>query len=262
MNCAQRLEQRLHEVVRADRNAARRDQGVGLAKRAGDELAQAVGAVRRDPQQSDLRACLAKRGQQGPSIRVGDLSWAGRLAHLDQLVSRRHERDPGPPVHPQPRHSERGREPDLGGTELRAGRHHQLAGAQVGARPVKVCPGLQASRHRHRVAVHTRVLDHHDGVRAVRHDASGQDAGRGPDVNVRGEGAARSGLTDDPQRAAGVGCPDRIAVHRAGGMRRQSARSHQVLREHAAVPIGERNRLGAEHGRVLQHERGRFGRVD
>ena len=226
------------------------------------ELAQVVGVVRSDPQQPHLRAGLAQRGQQRPPVAIADLSRAGRLAHLDELVACRHERDPRPPVDLQPRHPERGGEPDLGGTELRARRHHQLAGAQVCARPVKVRPGLQDCRHRHRVAVNTRVLDHHDGVRAYRHDAAGQDSGGGPWVNLREERSARSRLTDDSQRASGIGSPDRVAVHRAGGMRRQRAGSNEVLGQDAAARLGERNRLGAKDRGMLQHERSSVSRVD
>ena len=108
----------------------------------------------------------------------------------------------------------------------------------------------------HRVAVaRGEFLDHH-GVGAFRHHAAGEDARGLARFHFAVERMAGGDFADQLQldrRLRHVGGAHRIAVHGGDRVGRLRAQRGEVLGEHAAERVVERNRLRRQRVRVGQH---------
>ena len=109
------------------------------------------------------------------------------------------------------------------------------------------------------VAAILDVLDRHDGVGALGHDAAGRDRHRLAGPSARGRRAAGGDPRDDRQRPRHVGRAQREAVHRRARKRRQvDGRDAPARRARVRPPPRERDVLGLERPRALEHERERL----
>ena len=115
---------------------------------------------------------------------------------------------------------------------------------------------------RHRVALaRGEFLDHH-GIGALGHHAAGEDARGLTRFHFAFEGMAGGDFADELQfdrRLRHVGCAHRITVHGGDRIGRLRAQRYEVLGEHAAERLVERNRLRRQRVRVGQHAPQGFG---
>ena len=96
------------------------------------------------------------------------------------------------------------------------------------------------------------ILLHHDGVETIRHRRAGEDADRLATSGWAAERVAGGGAPRHRQHRIAIGqqigMGDRIAIHRAVGMRRHINRRDQIAGEDAAARLGERHLLLGDNG--------------
>ena len=135
-------------------------------------------------------------------------------------------------------------DPDLGGADARARRQDGRARAQIVAGRAHVAAGVDLVVERHAIAVDGHELDLQDRVGPVGQCGAGRDAHRLPFADGHGGGRPRARLADDPQGSPGWAGTQGEAVHRAVGERGDVALGDDVLGQHAAERILDRDVLG------------------
>ena len=154
----------------------------------------------------------------------------------------------------------RGERANLSGAEHGAGCEQGVAGTNIASDRPDVRSCGDRAWHLHAVVTLDNVLDRNDGIRSRRHRAAGRDLHRLARLQRSLRRQPGSDPKDDRQLTRDVRRPDRKTVHRRARKRRQVDQRLDVLREHAAGRLGNRNGLGVE--RLHPREHARKGFVD
>ncbi len=232
-------ERLLHEVVVADRSAAKRHQHVGAGGlRPPDRLIESADRVGGDTQvDRDASAGFDDPGH-GKVVRCDDLRWAERSARGDKFVSGRQYCDPRSLADREINVIGRGRQRDVARREAPPRRNKDLALAKVQSRGTDVVARGHDCRELDAVAVAAHVFLYDDCIGAFGHRRAGKNPRRlaRPDDAV--ESPPRGGFADDGQprgKNGGVRRAQRETVHRRIGERRLGAQRDEIARQHAAM---------------------------
>ena len=252
---AKGTQRRLDVIVRAHRDAARREHEVGSPERALEGGSGRVRIVRHPLDADELGAERRAAGGQEAAVRLVDLAAPERLGRRAQLVARHHHGDARPAVHRDrrdPRGAQRGErerdDRDAGGEHLVAVApdrcRSRARGRQGGRRP----RSARCRRARSLARPGRRVCP-------VGHDAAGRDP-RGRAGGQRGGILPRGRTERDRQGRAGVCRPHGVAVHRRAREGRQVERRTDQLGEHAAHgPRIRRDLLDGQRPAGLEQQR-------
>ena len=240
------VEDLLHEVVHADRDAARGDDGVSRA-RLEEPRAELVAQIGHDAEVEDLAPRALDRGGEGEAVRVVDLPGLPRRAGLDDLVAGGQERDARPAVGEDLDAPERREQAKLRGAQHRAALDDDRAGLDV----LATHPHVRGLPEPGDADGPPELLDDLLGVdrvgaawyRRARHDPDGLAGGEGA-----GEDRARGQLGDDGELArpggGDVRARHRVAVHGGVVGRRDVERRGHLLREDAGARLAQEEDLG------------------
>ena len=248
---AQLFQRGAHEVQVAHRDARRRHEHVRVLDGPQPAL-DVVEIVGGDAEIDRLAADLDGLGHQRVGVGVRDLSRTGLLTEVGQLVPGREDGHPRPATHAHLRPAQGGQESHLGRTDHLARREHAVARTDVLAARPDERARLDRARDHDARGVGLDVLLGDDGIGAVRHGRPGEDADRRP----RSDGAVGHGTRGhathhgEPHRAAGwrVFGADSVAVHRGVRPRRDLARGHHRLGQHAIESRQKAHPLLGQHG--------------
>ena len=177
---AQLVEQRLHEVGFADRDAARRDDDVGaFAAAVANARSSASGTSGTTPMSTISQSSRVEHAVERVAVAVVDLAGGERRADRLQLVAGREERDAQLAVDRDLADAERRQHAELrrahglarrGTRPARASGPRRRSGGSGPALPT--APAAMRTPRR----ILARTLLHHDRVGARGHDAAGEDA--------------------------------------------------------------------------------------
>jgi hypothetical protein len=278
---AERATDREHGVARqialpdADAAGGQHDVAVGV-----HGCAQAVlhrgRLVARHAQVERLTAGLAHQRREHDGVRrhhAAPCPHSLDVAQRQQLVARRHDADARTAHHQRAdvpdgcQHTQRRRaEPGTGRDGARALGDVLAARAHVASCAECVVAHVAVVVHVHDRTVHHHVLDAHHGVGAGGHRGAGGDAhrlSRGEHAAPCAAGGHRAG---EAQRDGGVGAraanvrrPHRDAVHSRVVPRRERDRRHDVGRQHAPERVAQRDPLGLQGDRAVEHRLDRLG---
>ena len=224
------------EIALADRAAAGKDDEVGVARTASSaaisaSIVSCAGAVR-------LGDAAVRRDDRAErkAVDVVDLAGRERPARLDDFVAGREDRDARPRVHLDVGAADRGQRADAARRQHIACAHDPSPAAMSAPRRPMFCPGDRGAKDRRpRRCRLARLLDHDDGVGALRHRRAGRDFGAraGGDRRRTASGRCRcarrcAARGRRPRGAGGVGGDDRVAVHRGARERRHVDRRRDV----------------------------------
>ena len=245
---------RAHEVVRTDRDAARRDENV--RREAALERLPVCGLVVGDRRQRlDVGTGGGERGRQHETVRLVDLPGcelrSGRASSLP--VARIATR--GRRAHATAARPAAARAPSCAGSKTDARVDDHVAASSVAAARTNV----RADRNRFTsfdlVVTMDNILEGEDGIGAVGDDTAGRDLHRLAGLERARRRAAGGDPLDHRERPGQVSGPNREAVHGGARERRQVDESARGLGRDAARRVPDSHLLGREHLRPGEHER-------
>ena len=152
-------------------------------------------------------------------------------------------------------------EADVARRQPPAGLQQHVALGEIEALAPHIAAAPRGFEHPHPVAVALGVLLDDDRVGAGRHRRAGEDARRLARADMAAEPGPGRHLGDDAQfdrDLAEIVGAHRIAVHRRDRERRLGAARGDILGEHPAEPVGERDLLGRQGFDQGQQARQRF----
>ena len=202
----------------------------------------------------------------GERVGVADLPGPQRPAQRHELAAGGQHGDPWAARDRQFLDADRGEQPELGGSERRPLRQHDIAGAHVFAGVAHVAAHGRRFAHVDPAVALLDVLDLHDRVGAVRQGRPGHDAGRLAHAQRHAGHAARGDLGDDGKaRDPGgvqVGAAHGEAVH--GGV---VERGHRFGRDDvggdgAPQRLEQRHALGRQRPHRGEHQVDGFAQGD
>ena len=242
-----------HEIVRPNRDSARRDEDVGLEP-ARERGPMGVLVVRDAAQPLDRCPGGRELSLDEDAVRVVDLSWLERLARTAELAPGCEHGGPRPPRDPNLGDAGSRQSRHLRRTEAGTGLDHDLSLSQVAAGGPDARTPRNGFWHFDRVVMIDNILERDDGISSVGDDASSRD----PHRLARLEAALRRASRSDPethgQRPRGVLGAQREPVHRRAVERRQVDRGRCRFRQHAADCSFDRHRLVRKPNDALEHE--------
>ena len=233
-----REQRRLDVVVRADRDAARRDDHVGVSDRCRERRLGRIAVVahhRGASQPPPPPAAPGRRSRWRSTRRSGP---ARAEARRHQLAAGGEHRDPRPVARPRRSISAGGRDRgQQGRRQPSPARATRLAGGDVLRRPAGCRhPALSARPPGRRRSSASSI-----GTIASAPSGSGAPVAMPaalPAGSTRRPVAGGDAKCDRQRLAAELGRPHRVAVHRRGGERRQVDGGHHVGGQHAAGQPG------------------------
>ncbi len=209
-----------HEVVRPDRDSARRHEDV-RGQTALERLPERRLVVGDGRQHLCRGADGGERGREHDGVRLVHLTGSERLARTRELRPGRQHRDARQPAATNVRDAGGGKRAELRRAETHARLDHDDARSNVAAARTNVRTRRNTLRHVDAVVMLDNILDGDDGVRSVGHDAAGRDRHRlAGSERTRGR-TAGGDLLHHGQRPRHVGGADGEAVHRGARERRQ-----------------------------------------
>ena len=250
----------LHVIVVAHRHAAGGDQRIAL-QRPFEDTGQPLAAITHDSKGLGHGADLADRRREGVAVAVDDLSPRRLVVHPDELVAGGDDGHHRPPPHGYGGLADGRHESDVRGPQQLAALEDLLALADVFPRRTDVTPLAIGAGHGDAVAAHLGVLDADNGVGSRRNRSSGHDPDGGSRKNALARHPAGGDLPSHGEgcrrvwRGAGQVAPaHREPVHGGVRKRRHVTPRTDVLAQHAAQAVGDRDLLGGKRRDVLEDE--------
>ena len=184
-----------------------------------------------------------------------------RVAGHDDLVAGRQDADARPAVDEKPGPVHRRQEADVTRCETPPGAQQHLAFGEIEPLAADIAAARRAFEHPDPVAVALGVLLDYDRVGAGRQRRPGEDARGLAGADLPAEPGPGRHLGDDAQLDRDfdqiLGAHG-VAVHRRDREGRLGAARRDVLGEHAAEPVDQRNLLGRQRRERFEQTRQRF----
>ena len=240
------------EVVRADRDAARRHEDVRLEPPRERCLVRRL-VVGDAAEHLDVGAHLAEQRCEHQAVRLVDLAVAQRLPRPAKLGAGCDDRDTRSSRAPGRRHARGRQRGQPRGRQDRPGGKHGLTLDDVASARTHVVSRGDGLRHDDGVALVGDVLDRDDRVRAIRDDAAGRDPHRLSGGERAGRRTTRRDAGDDGECPGRVGGAKSEAVHRRAREARQVDHGAGVLREDATGGGVDGHLLGRKWTSALEH---------